>query len=384
VCLQGSANLSAAALVRTGSSSNLEVVNLLRGERDTFDAVIGVLTLGQEVGELAPLRLAYKKPDEKDHLTVHGWQLTAGQWSGGTLEIRYRGELPELEGAAILADGQRLTTDILELQPGPIHLRIADADGQPLERLSPIALALADGTTSNAIFPADRAALQGVLQSGSPSGDKLQRLGDLDLRDEELEDLLHELQAALIVDLPSVWQLAGRPDAGNGDDDPDEAHIDYADVDYEALRSHPKLQQYFRGTGPGAPRSALQIMLNAITAAFGALVAPPPSGAADPFVITDPPPDGGEDGDDDRPRKHWSVQARLNVLFRNFVKRFLRGFKSPKFHDAVGPVVVAHNYVVFLHVLSRLLDREWIDYGFVADAFAATLDLIWGDEDSAG
>jgi hypothetical protein len=161
------------------------------------------------------------------------------------------------------------------------------------------------------------------------------------------------------VDLPSVSRLAGRPDSGDGDDDPDEAHIAYADVDYEALRSHPKLQQYYRGAGPGAPPSALQILLDAITGAFGDLVAPPSSSVADPFVITDPPPDGGEDGDDERARKHWSAQARVNVLLRNFVKRFLRGFKSPKFHDAVGPVVVEHNYAVFFHLLSRLLDREW-------------------------
>ena len=49
----------------------------------------------------------------------------------------------------------------------------------------------------------------------------------------------------------------------------DELRLDYADVDYDLLRAHPKLRQYLYGqSGATGARSRLQIILNAITSAF--------------------------------------------------------------------------------------------------------------------
>ena len=70
-------------------------------------------------------------------------------------------------------------------------------------------LQFADGARSNAIFPCDRASLNATLHA-SPEGDeRLTRIGDLDLDDEELELLLQELQATMVLDRRSIWQLAG-------------------------------------------------------------------------------------------------------------------------------------------------------------------------------
>ena len=76
---------------------------------------------------------------------------------------------------------------------------------------------------------------------------------------------------------------------------------------------------------------------------------------------------------------HWSAQARINVLLRNFIGRFLAGWAHAKFQEIVGPRVVAQNYVVFLHFLARLADREWIDQEFMLDATTRTVRLFWGD-----
>ena len=64
--------------------------------------------------------------------------------------------------------------------------------------------------------------------------------------------------------------------------DEDEPHIDYSEIDYEMLRSHPRLRQYLQRSGESGPhaRSRLQLVLSAITSSFGDLLEPAHAGAA--------------------------------------------------------------------------------------------------------
>lgn len=389
VCLQGSANISARALLRKGMEASLEVVNLLRGDRSAFDGLLDELDIGAPADDLAGLDLHYEPPDEEDRLTDEGWQLTAAEWSDEVLEVRYRGELSPLEGASVESAGMSFAMEIVGATPGFLRLSLTTSEGEHVHSLTPIRLVLADGRCSNAIFPADRSALVRAFERGSDTGEKLARIGDLGLGDDELEQLLHELEGTLVVDQRSLWQLSGRPVPRGDDDDAEEPHIDYADIDYDMLRSHPKMQQYLRGDGSlGGSRSRLQIVLNAITSAFADIAAVDSAAVmADQAVAGDPAPEGGdanEEGDDERARRRWSAEARINVLLRNFVKRFLRGLASREFQDIAGPEVLARNYVVFFHLLSRLAEREWIDQRFVTAGIARTIELFWGTTDAAG
>src|SRR5690606_8392602 len=105
----------------------------------------------------------------------------------------------------------------------------------------------------------------------------LPRLGDLDLDDDEIERLLGELDAALVIDRQSVWQLAGRTMPSSGADDNEALRLDYAEVDYDLLRRHPRIQQYFRQhniSAGGYTRTRLQIILHTITDHFRGLLEP--------------------------------------------------------------------------------------------------------------
>jgi hypothetical protein len=166
-------------------------------------------------------------------------------------------------------------------------------------------------------------------------------------------------------------------------------------VDYEMLRRHPKLRQYLVRSGGAAAhgRSRLQIVLNAITRSFAELREPAHAGAAaaavaalaaegDTGVQTD---DADSDEDElESNRRRWSRQARINVLLKNFIKRFVAGLVSTSFQDIAGPEVVASNYVIFLHLLARLYEREWIDAEALVEATAATIEAMWGSDHSAG
>jgi hypothetical protein len=389
VCLQGSANVSAAALLRTGIEANLEVVNLLRGNRGAFDGVVDELDIGGPAGDLAGLELQYQVPKAADRLIDEGWQLTAAEWSDGVLDIRFRGQLPPLHGSLIESGGMTFAMEIVGTTPDSLSLSLTTPEGTQVQGVTPIRIVLADGRSSNAIFPADHSALVRALELGSDTGEKLALVGDLGLDDDELEQLLQELDATLVVDQRSLWQLSGRPAPPEDEAAGEEPHIDYADIDYEMLRSHPKMQQYVVGAGSLAGRgSRLQIVLNAITSAFADIAAVETAIAIGGQAVTGDgvPVDGGaeEEDEEERPRRRWALEARVNMLFRNFVKRFLRGLASREFQDVTGPEVVVRNYVVFFHLLSVLADREWIDQRFVTQGIRRTIELFWGATDTAG
>jgi hypothetical protein len=392
VCMQGSANLSVAAMANVYPSSNLEVVNLLRGERDDFDSVLETLTIGDAVPDPMILNLRHVSDSDDDRLSEVGWQLTSAEWAKGVLHVRYRGQLPDIAGLVAVVNGIGSPARVLKNAPGKLDLEVRTTDNERLGSGSPVRLCFADGAESNALFPCDRVALESALQASEFANEKLGRIGELDLDDDELERLIQELQAALVIDRRSIWQLVRGQDDGGGAQDDEELRLDYSDVDYELLRAHPKLRQYlYGGLGGVAGRSRLQIILNSITSAFSDLVNPPDTAAlaaATAVLIAegDRAREGNDDGDDEEetPRHRWSQRARVNLLLRNFIERFLRGLRSKDFQELVGPEVVSQNYLIFLHLLVRLGEKDWIDQDFLGDAIARTAALFWGTDSAEG
>ena len=145
---------------------------------------------------------------------------------------------------------------ILDSTAVPVWLRIETPDG-PLE--------------TSRVYPYHLAALANMLL-GRRDPDLLRKTGSLDLEvnDDELTALLEELDAALVIDGESLWRLSGRTVAG-GSSSSDGARLRWEDLDFDALRRHPRLSQYQSATGrqtdhPGA--TDLQIVLAAITEHF--------------------------------------------------------------------------------------------------------------------
>ena len=280
---------------------------------------------------------------------------------------------------------------------GPLLvLHFADEARGYLGTASPIRLEFPDGTRSNAVFPCDRASLSATLRASPESDQRLSRIGDLDLDldDEELGLLLQELEATMVLDRRSLWQLAGKRPSADQTANGDEPRIDYSDIDYEMLRGHPRLRQYRLGrAGAGMHRrSRLQIVLNAITRSFADLLEPPDVSTAAAVVAVAAEGDKGvqiEDIDSDEEdvevhRRRWSRQGRINVLPKNFIRRFVSGLTSTGFQDAVGPEVVITNYVIFLHLLARLYEREWVDADALVQATAHTIEAMWASDENPG
>lgn len=393
ICLQGSANASLAALRYTDPDANFEMGNLLPGSRDAFDDVLEGLEIGGLVADAADLDVTYRSSKDRDHLHEAGWQLTGAEWSGLTLRISYRGVLPATAGLQLIVQGTAVPVQAADEGP-PLVLQFAEEAREHLGTASPIRLEFADGTRSNAVFPCDRRSLSATLHASPDSDERLSRIGELDLDDEELELLLQELEATMVLDRRSLWQLAGKPGSTDGSADGDEVHIDYSDIDYEMLRGHPKLRQYRlgRATAGTHGRSRLQILLNAITQSFADLLEPPDAVTAAAVAAVAAEGDKGVQTDDidsdeeevEVHRRRWSRQARINALLKNFIRRFGSGLTSTPFQNAVGPEVVFTNYVIFLHVLSRLYEREWVDVEALVEATAQTVEAMWGSDEDAG
>ena len=394
ICLQGSANASLAALLRTDPDGNFEMGNLLRGSRDAFDDVLCGLEIGDVVADAADLNVAYQAPDDEDHLDEAGWQLTGAEWTADTLRVSYRGVLPTTAELQLLVRGTAIRVEAVDEGP-PLVLHFAEDTWELLGGADPVRVQLPDGTRSNAVFPCDRESLSATLQASPETDERLSRIGQLDLDDDELELLLQELEATMVLDRHSLWQLAGKETAAGEAADGDELHLDYSDVDYEMLRGHPKLRQYLlRSGGAGLHgRSRLQIVLNAITSSFADLLEPAHAGAtAAAMAAVAAEGDKGlqtEDTESDEDeteldRRRWSRQARINVLLKNFISRFVSGLASTAFQDLAGPEVLASNYVIFLHLLARLYEREWVDAEALVEATAQTIEAMWGSDEDPG
>ncbi|MFC1976111.1 hypothetical protein ACFLXQ_06915, partial [Chloroflexota bacterium] len=151
-------------------------------------------------------------------------------------------------------------------------MKLPDAAMALLGHPVPVKLLWSEGDeaiSSNPVFVCNRVSLQAVLEVVDEA-ETLNHIGDLDLEDDELEELLGAIEASLIIDDQSVWQLAKHSTSVRRNDEDEGPHLSYSDIDYDQLRRDPKLAQYVRGgdSGYGHSRTRLQIILNAITDHF--------------------------------------------------------------------------------------------------------------------
>lgn len=397
ICLQGSPNLSQAAMLLTPPIGNLEVANLLVGERNDFDVLFDKLSIAsQPETSIETLEISYQTSNESQLALSDRWHLTGGELDERLLRLSFKGILPKWSDARLLI-AEREAIARIKANRHFLTCQLSPGEAKVLERPLPVSVRWTEDDTifiSNPIFVCHRAELEAVLED---EGDKetLRGIGDLEVDDEEFERLLGELEAALVIDRRSVWQLAGRSVSAGTEDDDDALHLSYLDVDYERLKQHPKLQRYLQGIGSERfwSRSRLQIILGAITDHFRGLLGLSENGLAETIsdlqaVIEETEAETEEEREqeeEERQRKHWSQSQRIRAILKHFIRRYLRGLRSRDFQEWAGFEVVTNNYVIFGHLLFHLFGkRDWVEPEFIATSWIETIRFFWGDGTQSG
>jgi hypothetical protein len=385
VCLQGSSNLSRVALLQHGDAANIEVANLLNLSSREADGLLGELTLEPVVTSAAALHIEYAAVNDEEPEELEGWHLVRGDWREKELRLYYAGTPPPLAKASVLIGDDAVEAAIsADTTSNTLTIALNAAAQESLQRAAPVSIRWVtddeETKRSNPVYVFNLAALERVLEAAG--SERLPWIGSLDgLEDDELEHLLQELADALIIDQGGLWRLAGRGDPPSDSDHEEELELDYADIDYEALRQHPKIAQYAAAFGSmGSGRSRLQIILNSIAAAFGTGASGPAARPALAAVdeATAETEDELEIELEERERRQQTLEAHLARIFQNFIRRYLRGATTRSFEERVGAEVVAQNYLIFSFILWRLFRKPWMPTGFLGHAFAMTHAHFWG------
>lgn len=424
ITFTGSANLSLAALWRTDQRSgdrpagNIELVNLAEGSPERFDELLDGLVLIESTDAVAQLTVRYIGDSDANIDTR--LRLTRGTWADGTLTLVTATELPSGEltlivagtesSASLHASGTTITAApapevaaVLDSRAAPVWLRVTTANGD---------------IDTTPVYPYHPGALATLL-AARRDPDLLRRAGSLDMEayDDDLTALLDELDAALVIDRHSLWRLARRsppPESGSDSVGPRRA---WEDLDFDALRCHPRLAQYesVARLSERLEATDLQVVLGAITDHFRGFgnnelsalavgsTAPQAEGVFDvdldeetatlPGDRDDTPvdetPEEFEAEDDDeaseeRQRRRLKTETRNRVAWQRFAERFTKALRDKDFLDVVGPHVATTNAVIFNHLLALLVAKGAVavdkGIGYEVDLWS----FLWGEADKSG
>jgi hypothetical protein len=422
ITFTGSANLSLAALWRTDQrvgdrpAGNIELVNLAEGPLERFDELLAGLALVEPTEPVAQLDVRYLGDSEAN--VDARLRLTRGAWTDGTLTLVAAAELPAGKLTLIVA-GSDTSAEItssattITVVPAPEVATVLDSRVVPVW----LRIAAADGDVDTTpVYPYHPGALATLL-AARRDPDLLRKAGSLDMEahDDVLTALLDELDAALVIDRHSLWRLARRTapadTAGVDSDGPRRA---WEDLDFDALRRHPRLAQYQSLGRPTERLEAtdLQIVLGAITdhfRGFGthdippAPVGPPaPEGGGDfdvdlddetatlPSDRDDTPVDEtpeefeADEADEERERRRLKTETRNRLAWQRFAERFTKALRDQDFLDVVGPRVAIANAVILNHLLALLVAKGVVaadkGIGYQVDLWS----FLWGEGVSGG
>lgn len=394
VCLQGSANLSIAALCRTADTGNVEIVNLLIGDLNDFDHLTDQLTVSAPT---APTELSFPTPAPDDQLSQPVNRILRGSWDPPTLRVALSTPPADDTIVTFVIRDERIDVEVTQVgaeltcQPSPT---IADR----LDRGAPVSVQLEhDGSTIglDPIYPYRRAALRRLL-TRQTDPDQLRKTVSVELElDDDIEQLLRQLDDALVIDRTSVWRLAGH-DTPDENPDEDGPTLSLDDLDWEQLMSHPRLSQYRQGSHLGTSTDEptdLQILLGTITARLGELGKEPIR--AHPGGTSERPAEPNPDFEDlseeeraareeERERRQRKAHEQHRRAFGRFARRFARGLTDQAFADLVGPPVVACNFIIFNHLLGLLVAKDKIVLETGIEQHLLIWEFFWGDEQQTG
>lgn len=399
VCLQGSPNLSRRAMLWTAQDGrgNIELANLLTGLRDDFDIPFDEVLLTPATLDETDLGLSYFSEPTTETESGRPYRLLGGDWEGERLTLRFDGELPSLENAYLNIDEQLYPLAITAFTPPNIEIQLPETAIVQLQNAAPLRLQWGEdeqSEQSNPVFVCNLASLKAELAT-SFTETKPEKFGGLELEDAELELLIGDLESHMVLDRRSLWQLASRqPAQGTNNSEEDAPSLSYADIDYDLLRTHPKMRQYLElGQGSNRSRSRLQIILSSITDHFQGLVDAALTGNPKATVVlqvdvvdTSEAESEAEAEAEEKEKRLQSVERRLRNVFKHFIRRYLCGIQSSDFQEMAGYEVMGHNYIIFSHLLWRLLQKEFFqdEQEFILEAMIQTWHFFWGSENATG
>lgn len=402
ICLQGSANLSQVAMLRAtaeASAGNVELCNLLEGAPEAFDHLLDELLIAPATDNLESLALSIdsREEDQQDALPPTACHLTGGEWHDNRLILYYTGHVSSGSQLYLSINGQPFALDIESRRSGYLEAILPPEISQLLKRPVPVALGWEGETEeqiTNPVFICNRATLEAEL-AATGGEENLAAVGELDI-DDDLEQLVAELESALVIDRHSVWQLVGRSTMGGGSigsDTEDAEPLSYDQIDYEMLRKHPRMRQYLeRSSGSHSQRTRLQIILSAITSHFEGLLdaasvpeTATPNLAGDEIEMAETEEER-EAEEAERRRRQMSREQRIRRIFKSFIRRYMRGIRSLDFQEFAGFEVMTNNFIIFSHLLWQLSLKEWFepDLDFLFRAQLKTWRFFWGDIEQDG
>lgn len=400
VCLQGSPNISTSALLQGSSTGNIELANLLESTPGAFDPLVSDLTVSADPVDLSSLGLSLNEDDDSDEDGFVPPVLELS-WTPPRLTGIFQGEIgvpPDLIVGESPVDDVEWHLEAPQDGTTPFTAILGESAAGELGRVTAVTFAFNSDQRTVPAYPYHLHALI-ALSSGQGRTDLLKQAGDFDLDDEELERLLVQLEEVLIVDGRSLWRMLKRK-VPEPSDDEESVALRYDDLDWDSIRSHPKLAQYRawdqRG---GADPTGLGILLESISDRFRTEVRRRRGEGLGEQSETETASDGLDDlaktieAEDEETaeaeqaeaeHRRMSARARVRRQFRSFVKRFVTGLTDSDFTRLVGPSVIVPSYVVFNHLCWKLAQLDLIDRPFVVDAQVKLWRFFWGDAEGAG
>jgi hypothetical protein len=392
ICLQGSPNCSQVAMLLPTPLGNIEVANLLTGKRQAFDNLFKNLDLQPATTNISDLEVAFRDIEPTPSANKQDWLLTSASWRGDMMLLYFRGGVPDLQKAKLVLGDFEFNITQVHIDNKEVQIKLPlDAQKVLSEHLVPIMIDT-KSRRSSPIFPCNLEMLDREANTSSFSI-STQDIQNFNPEDPEFENLLRELEASFPIDRKSIWQLAGKSASSRADDSEDDVYLDYDKIDYDLIRQHPKIQQYLHARGQGASGQGLtrlQQLMSAITAHFSELadVAFGKKKVTSTFHLegaSNSETEEEENGEIEQPLPPTKNRNRIRNALKRFINRYLRGLKSPDFVRLVGAEVIINNYVIFSHVLWRLLQKnEWIDNDFILESFFNIWVFFWGEEPHSG
>jgi hypothetical protein len=388
ICLQGSPNLSQVAMLRTFQDGNLELANLaICPAKDNQITVLDSLQIYPATADFDSLDLEYRE-EEKPAISLDTFVLRGGDWDGRYVTIHFSGKLPDFHKLGF--DDMEVPSTLVETGNGFLKFEVPPEFQERLDSNRAVHLIVDSKNIaqSNPVYLWHHRKLSSLLNVAT-SDVPWTATGDLNLGDEELENLLIDLDANLIIDRKSIWRVAKKDLPPDADENDEVLKLTYANIDYEQLRRHPKIQQYKRGktAGYGAPDDStpLQALLASILEHFQGLhdirygIKTPKPG------YQELEPENQEELDEnERRHRRVTTQRRIRRILKNFVRRYIRGLQSRDFQELVGPEVLVKNYTIFSHILWRLLHRDEVEHEFIAETYLHIWGLFWGSQHHDG
>ncbi|MGH9200325.1 MAG: hypothetical protein ACRD2A_03710 [Vicinamibacterales bacterium] len=190
--------------------------------------------------------------------------------------------------------------------------------------------------------------------------DRLRCAAELELDDPDLQRALEALEEIMFGEGHVRWTAGDGGEPREGEDGDDGPALRWEDIDWDAVRRHPRYRDYGGGRGIGAVAGTdLAIYLQALGSSIRELVVDEtepssqgtdegddgPTGSGTEGTSIDDLDEGPED-DDETVRRRTSAARRNLRLIRKIVRRNLRALEQPRFRVAVGPGVVIPNVLI--------------------------------------